>query len=158
MHGRYILIYNVNAQINIKPQLAMGLQTLKRWGHDFTRNRWGGGGYSNPWANRVKPNVKGKTHKAVNHPFCIFVPIVYFFQKSVEEVIFLGMGKVWRSNSKWEDHPFWKNVFWLIGQVRAQKFIPLPFSQSCLAPSRSWRWLSSLLHIFPIVFFTYPFL
>ena len=53
--------------------------TLKRWGHDFTRNSEGK--YSNPWANRVKPNVKGKTHKAINYPFCLLCPIIYFFQK-----------------------------------------------------------------------------
>ena len=37
----YISIYHVNVQINIKPQLAMGLQILKGWGHDFTRDRVG---------------------------------------------------------------------------------------------------------------------
>ena len=37
----YILIYHGDVQINIIPQLAMGLQTLKRWGHDSTRYRVG---------------------------------------------------------------------------------------------------------------------
>ena len=28
-----------------------------------------------------KTNVKGKTHQDVNYPFCLLVPIIYFFQK-----------------------------------------------------------------------------
>ena len=29
---------------------------------------------------------------------------------------FLGMGMVWRSNSNWEDHPFWKKrIFKFLG-------------------------------------------
>ena len=60
---------------------------LKRCGYDFTRNREGK--HSNPRANGENPNVKGKTHKDVNYPFCLFVPINYFCQKLVEEVILL---------------------------------------------------------------------
>ena len=35
----YILIYHVTMQINKIPQLAMGLQTIKRWGHGSIRDR-----------------------------------------------------------------------------------------------------------------------
>ena len=52
----------------------------KRWGHDFTRNREG--------------NIQ--THKAVNYPFCLLCPIIYFFQKLVEVVNALG----------WEEYGF----------------------------------------------------
>ena len=38
----------------------------------------------------------------------------------------MGMGKVWRSISNWAEQPFWKNVFWLNGQVRTQKFTTHP--------------------------------
>ena len=54
----------------------------------------------------------------------------------VESVI-AWSGKSMGRNSNWEENSFLKNVFWLIGQVRPQKFIPHPFSHSRLAPSRS---------------------
>ena len=37
----YTLIYHVDVQINIIPHLAMGLQMLKRRGHDSIRDRVG---------------------------------------------------------------------------------------------------------------------
>ena len=52
--------------------------------HDFIRNREGK--YSNPWTNRVKPNVNGRTHKDVNYLFFLLWPIIYFFHKLVEVV------------------------------------------------------------------------
>ena len=95
---------------------------------------------------------KGKTHKAVNYPFCLFVPIINFYKKLVEEVISLGWERYGGQNLNCEDHPFQKNIFWLIGQIRAQKFIPHPlfthvfhFSSPTLhsrcALSRSWSFL-----------------
>ena len=55
--------------------------TLKRWGHDFIRNR---GGTFKPLSQWEKPNVKGKTHKTANYPFCLLCPVI---QKVVELVI-----------------------------------------------------------------------
>ena len=59
---------------------------------------------------------KGEPIKLSTTHFVFFVPTIYFCQKLVEEVIFLGMGKVWRSNSNREDHPFWKCAFDLWGK------------------------------------------
>ena len=57
---QYILIYHVNIQFNKIPTTSYALQ-WKRWGHDFTRNRKGI--YPNPWANTVRLDVNGETHK-----------------------------------------------------------------------------------------------
>ena len=54
-----ILIYHVNVQISIIPQLAMGLQMLKIWGHDSTRN--GVGDLVKHLTLRVRPDVNRRT-------------------------------------------------------------------------------------------------
>ena len=57
--AHYKLIHHVNMQFNKIPTTSYAMQ--QETGHDFTRNREGN--YSNPWANRVKPNVIEGTHK-----------------------------------------------------------------------------------------------
>ena len=97
----------------------------KRWGHDLKRNTEGK--YSNPWANRVKTNVEGKTHKAVHYLFCLFFPIIYFFQKLVEVVNAWGMEEYGIQIRVGEAINFWKTCFWLMGQVNAWKCMPIPW-------------------------------
>ena len=87
----------------------------------FTRN---GGKYSNPWANSVEPNVKGKTHKAVNYLFCLIHPIIYFFQKLVEVVNAWGWEEYGSQIWVGEAIRFWKMCFWLMGKVSSQKLFP----------------------------------
>ena len=148
--------------------------TLKRWGHDFIRNREGK--YSKPWANGVDPNVKRKTHKAINYLFCLIHPIIYFFHKLVEVVNALGCEEYGSQLRIGEATHFWKSCFWLMGQVNAQKCMPkplfthtffsltwwelpvcfpsrfrqfIPFSPGLGSRFCNAQWLGSLLHIFP---------
>ena len=87
-HAQCNFGHHENTQLIKIPTTSYVNATLKRWGHDFTRNREGK--YSHDWANRVNPNVNGRTHKSVNYPFCHLCPIIYFFHKLVEVVNTLG--------------------------------------------------------------------
>ena len=107
----------------------------------------GRGKYSNLWANGENPNVKGRTHKAVNYPFCLLWPIIYLFQKLVELVNALGMEEYGSQICIWEATHFWKMYFWLMGQVNAQKCFPTHYAFKSFISSHSWSLLSSLLHI-----------
>ena len=107
-----------------------------------------GGGYSNLWANGENPNVKGKTSQAVNYPFCLLCPIIYFFQKLVEVVNAWGWEEYGNQIRIWESISFLKTHFWLMGQVNAQKCFPFHYAFMSFISSHMWSLLSSLLHVF----------
>ena len=60
-------------QLIKNPQLAMSMQQIMRWGHDFLRI---GGGYLTFWANGEKPNVNEITHQTVNYLSFLIHPII----------------------------------------------------------------------------------
>ena len=73
MLARHIIIlHHVTMQLIKYTTAAYVNATIEEKGHDLTRIR--GRNHLNVWANGEKPNVKGKTHKAVNYPFLSFVP------------------------------------------------------------------------------------
>ena len=91
-----------------------------------------------------------KLFKLSTTHFFLMCPVI----RSCRGSYFLGMGKVWRSNSNWEDHPFWKNVFLTCGvskclEMHAQAIIHprLSFSPILMEfwlSHAARRWLSSL--------------
>ena len=69
-----IILHRVTMQL-IKFTTAGSVNvTIGEKGHDLTRIR--GGNHLNLWANGEKQNVKGKTHKAGNYPFCLVCPVI----------------------------------------------------------------------------------
>ena len=69
-------------------------------------------------SHRGNPSKLSTTH------FLSFSPIIYFCQKLVQVVI-AWEWEEYGKNSNWEEHPFWKNVFWLPWQVKTQKRMPI---------------------------------
>ena len=80
---------------------------LKRWGHDFTRNREGDS-YSNLEPMGKIQMSKVKPIKLSTTPFCPFVPS---HLKVVEEVISLGWERHGGQIRIWEVTYFWKVCF-----------------------------------------------
>ena len=65
---------------------------------------------------------RGKTHQDVNYPFCLLCPVI----RSGWGSYFLGMGKVWRSNSNSGSRPVLESVFLTCGEVKAWEGMPKP--------------------------------
>ena len=84
-----------------------------------------GGEYSNPWANGKNPNVKGKTHQDVTVPILSSCANHLFLPKLVELVNSWGWEEYGNPNLKWRSHQILENVFWLLGQVKTQKWLPI---------------------------------
>ena len=84
-----------------------------------------GGGYSNPWANGEKPNVKGRTHQTVNYLSCLIHPIIYYCQKLVELVIaWDGQGMEVKNLNLGKTH-FWGKAFFTFGASQHPKCMPI---------------------------------
>ena len=87
----------------------MSMQQIIRWGHDFPKDK-GGGGYLTFGANGENPNVNGRTHQTVNYLSCLTHPIIYYCHKFVELVIaWDGKGmkiqiRIREAISSWEMH------------------------------------------------------
>ena len=86
----------------------MGLQTLRKWGHDFTWNR--GDIQTLEPMGKIQMS-KGKPIKLSTTHFCFFVSIVYFCQKLVEELISLGWERYRGQTQIRKTTHFGKHVF-----------------------------------------------
>ena len=95
------------------------------------------GGYSNYWANSVNPSVNGRTHKAVNYPFFILWPIIYFFRKLVKVVNALGREEYGSEIRIGKTHNFWKTNFCLWGKKTPTNVCPFHSSFTFFLSSRS---------------------
>ena len=67
-----------------KPQPAMSMQQIMRWGNDFLRIR---GGFQNFGPTGKGQMSKGEPIKTINYLSCLIHPIIYYCQKLVELVI-----------------------------------------------------------------------
>ena len=123
--------------------------TNNEMGAWFSKDK--GGKYSNLCANGEKPNVKGRTHQTLNHPFFLVCPIIYFFQKFIELVNARRWEEYGNQFRIWEATHFWKMCFWLMRQLNAQKYFPthMAFTSS----SSSCFWSSYVFPIHVLAFF-----
>ena len=121
-------------------------QCNKRWGHDFIRNKEEK--YTNYWANSVEPSVNGRTHKAVNYPFCLLCRIIYFFQRLVGEVNAWGMEEYGSQIRIGKTHNCWKTNFCLWGKKTPTNIFTFHSSFTFFLSSRSWSLMCVFLHDF----------
>ena len=74
MLARHIIIlHHVTMQLIKYTIVGYVNATVEEKGHDLTKIR---GGDLNLWVNGEKPNVKGKTHKDIDYPFCLLCPAI----------------------------------------------------------------------------------
>ena len=109
---------------------------LKRWGHDFTRNKEGELFNLEPLGklqmSKVKPIEWSTT------PFCLLCQVT---SRLVEKVISLGWGRYGGQIRIWEVTHFWKVCFWLVGQVNAWEGMPKPLC------THAFHFLTHSIHV-----------
>ena len=128
MLARHVLILNIMKICNLIkiPTTKYVNATLKRWGHDFVRIRGGIFKCLSQW---------GKTKSQRENPSNCQLP---FLSYSPNNLLLLEVGWVRycmgharydNPNSNWRSHQFLGNAFWLLGQVKTKRYLPIP---SCI--------------------------
>ena len=138
----------------------MSMQQIMRWEHDFLRI---GGKDIETFGPMGKIQMsKGEPIKLSTTHF-VFCAQSFNYARIGWVSYCMRMGKVWESEIWiWGSTYFWENVFWLMGQVIAQKCCPFPhaFTSSSSftflgalghSHSRFWSCCTFPIHVFGVV-------
>ena len=137
----------------------MSMQQIMRWGHDFLRIR---GGIFKPLGQWGKAKCQRENPSNCQLPFLSHLPNHLLLPKIGWVGYCMGWERCDNPNSNWRSHQFLGNMFWLLGQVKTQKFIPFyhAFTSSCFPHHFSFTWaLSGILNFLcvkPFMFLVFP--